>query len=186
MGRGAEIMIVSPLFSESDSDLMKLVWYISGNDRYPKRTISKKYKNRAHLAVLERMLGRKILKGEICDHINGDVMDCRRENLRLTNLEGNAQHRPKNKPFRGTTFHKATGKWQAQVQSKKIPPRERYLGLFVSREEAATIAEKKRVELGFLGAQTDNEHDETEDRWSLRDAGRDYYGQGENISERHT
>lgn len=38
--------------------------------------------------VMELELGRKLRNDEIVVHRNGDVLDCRRENLEVVNLEG--------------------------------------------------------------------------------------------------
>jgi hypothetical protein len=74
------------------------------------------------------------------DHINGNSLDNRRENLRLTNKKGNAANRPKDR-IKGATskfkgVHKATGgkKWLSRihVNGKGI-----YLGSFEKEIDAA-------------------------------------------------
>jgi hypothetical protein len=142
-------MIVEPIFSPEDADLAQLRWYISGNDVYAKRSKwngKGNTKQRAHRIVLSRKIGRELVKGELADHINGRPLDCRRENLRITNNSGNQENLKPN-PLRGTTFHKQSGKWQAQVQRKGVRG---YLGLFDTVLEAAEVAAAKRKELGFL------------------------------------
>jgi hypothetical protein len=141
-------VIVQPIFSPEDQDLSALVWYVSGNDVYAKRSLSwagpKQY---AHRLVLSRKIDRELRKGELADHINGNPKDCRRENLRVTNARGNTEHITKPRPFRGSTLHKRTGKWQAQTQRKGTKG---YLGLYATQAEAANVAAAKRKELGFL------------------------------------
>lgn len=39
-------------------------------------------------AVMEMELGRKLREDEVVVHRNGDLLDCRRENLEVVNLEG--------------------------------------------------------------------------------------------------
>jgi len=85
-------------------------------------------------------------KTQVIDHVNHNLMDARRENLRLTNQSGNMQNR-KPKPYRGTTFHRRTGKWQATAFAFG---RHNYIGLFESRDDAAAAASEKRKELNFL------------------------------------
>lgn len=92
------------------------------------------------------MVGRKLERDEIVDHINGVPLDNRRENLRITDLVGNSQNRARGK-WSGTSFNKNAGKWQAAV---KHHGRSIYLGIFDDREEAARVAANKRKELGFL------------------------------------
>lgn len=106
----------------------------------------------AHRLVLERILERKLNRGEVCDHINGIPLDNRRENIRLTNTQGNSQNRretQKNSTSgkRGVTFQKSSGKWMAYVRHnyKSI-----YVGLYEDVESAAKAAADKRMELGFL------------------------------------
>lgn len=79
-------------------------------------------------------------KGVLVDHINGNPLDNRKRNLRLCNDTGNARNANKRKDntsgFKGVTFHKDTGKWQASIRANGNP---KYLGLFDTKEEAAKI-----------------------------------------------
>ena len=92
------------------------------------------------------MLGRPLMSFEICDHINGDRLDNRRGNLRITNYKGNAENRH-DRLFRGASFHKKLGKWTARVSHHNAGI---HVGYFLSQREAADAAAAKRKELGFL------------------------------------
>ncbi len=135
-------MKCSPLFSEADSDLSALKWR---TDRYGyARTnclIGGVYNPSvyAHRMVLSRILGRSLTRLDICDHLNRTKLDNRRENLRLTDIYGNAQNKKGVKPghLYGTTLHKC-GRWQAASNGK-------YLGLYGSREQAGKVAMRYRV-----------------------------------------
>jgi hypothetical protein len=124
---------VFPIFSEEDSDLNSIMWYSCGNG-YPRIKREQKCIY-AHRMVLQRMVGGEIY-GLICDHINRDILDCRRENLKPTNATGNARNRDarSSSGFIGVVRHKRAGKWQAQIRMKgKL----HYLGLFEDPRDAA-------------------------------------------------
>lgn len=72
------------------------------------------------------------------DHVNHDGLDNQRHNLRpATNAQNNHNQRPQSgtsSRFKGVTWHKQIGKWQASI---KVGGKGRYLGVFVSEEDAA-------------------------------------------------
>jgi hypothetical protein len=85
---------------------------------------------------------------ELIDHIDGDRANNRIENLRLVSLaqnQWNAKTPVTNKSgIKGVSFHSTLKKWQANIRANgKIM----YLGLFNTKEEAAEVVRKKRIEL---------------------------------------
>jgi hypothetical protein len=73
----------------------------------------------------------------LVDHINGNGLDNRRANLRPATQQQNQAncHTIKSSSgYKGVTFHRATGRWQAAVgyNNRKV-----YLGLFDTPEQAA-------------------------------------------------
>ena len=81
------------------------------------------------------------------DHINGDGLDNRKENLRRCNQSMNIANSRKKKgtsEFKGVSFHKSAGKWRSHItfNYKQIN-----LGLFHSETEAAEAYNKKAKEL---------------------------------------
>lgn len=83
------------------------------------------------------------------DHINGDRADNRIENLRDVSKAINQQNQRrahKRNPHRllGVTYHKARGKYQAQIS---VGAKHRYLGLFDTAEEAHAVYLKAKREL---------------------------------------
>jgi hypothetical protein len=73
------------------------------------------------------------------DHKNANGLDCRRENLRAASHAENQQNVPmratNTSGFKGVSFHRLTGKWQAEIQAFG---RRRNIGLFESAAEAAS------------------------------------------------
>jgi hypothetical protein len=67
-------------------------------------------------------------KGLMIDHINGNGLDNRKENLRIVNYRGNALNRIDQKGrFPGTIFNPKTKKWQAKI---KVNGHNKHLGYF--------------------------------------------------------
>jgi hypothetical protein len=81
------------------------------------------------------------------DHINGNGLDNRRENLRPTDHilnQGNIKSWSNNTSgFRGVTLERRTGKWVAQLNTKA---KHLHLGTFVTKEEAARAYDKAALE----------------------------------------
>ena len=72
------------------------------------------------------------------DHIDHDGLNCQRHNMRFATVFDNRKNRAKNangtSGFKGVSFHKRIGKYQAQIQNDgvKMP-----LGYYDTLEEAA-------------------------------------------------
>lgn len=77
------------------------------------------------------------------DHINGNGLDNRRENLRLCDSRTNTYNRQKHMNcsslFKGVYLHKASGMWRAQIKLNGI---RRSLGAFKLEIEAALAYDK--------------------------------------------
>lgn len=82
------------------------------------------------------------------DHINGNRLDNRRNNLRIVNQYQNQRNSRLRKDsitgYKGASWHKASNKWQSQIfaNNQKI-----YLGLYLTKELAAKAYDKKAKEL---------------------------------------
>lgn len=135
-------------FDTVDMDLYGYHWETDGP--YARLSHPTRY---AHRIVAERMLGRSLLPNEKVDHIHGNTMDNRRSQLRITTSAGNSQNkirlmRTNKSGFRGVRWNAATKSWRAYVAHMG---KFHHCGLFGTPEEAASAAQRKREELGFLG-----------------------------------
>lgn len=120
------------IIDEIDSDLAQHKWYA-----VYKKNMRKFYAVRngvPHIlarTVLERNIGRPLVKSELCDHINGDTLDNRRCNLRVAthkeNLTNRGMQRNNTAGFKGVSVYKRTGKYTAQIHVDSI---KHHLGYF--------------------------------------------------------
>ena len=149
------------LFSDEDADLRARRWHrhsggyactsMPGGDQY------------AHRLVLERTIGRRLVSGEQCDHINRNKLDNRRTNLRVASSRLQTQNRGPNRNSRsglkGVMRRSDGKKWIARVVLDGVLY---HLGCFDDPAAAGRVAAAKRRELGF--ADDDRQHEEAE-RW---------------------
>jgi hypothetical protein len=84
------------------------------------------------------------------DHINGDPLDNRPENLRDVPASANARNAAVGKNNKsgviGVRFHAPSGKWRAQIKHNY---RARFLGSFPTKAEAIEARQKAEAEFGF-------------------------------------
>lgn len=109
----------------------KYKWHI--NNMYAARTTWPSHK---HVYMHRYIMGVKA--GQEVDHINGDKLDNRKENLRIASHSENGKNqvKPKNNTsgFKGVTRNKYKGNWIAQI---KINGKHLSLGRFDDIQEAA-------------------------------------------------
>lgn len=121
-----------------DGDLLQLRWqcHTSGHNSYATHG-SKKHSFSMHRHIMARVTGRPLVKGEIVDHINGNSLDNRRNNLRLCTHAQNIHNQrlsvANKSGFKGVGFFKKLGKWRAQI---KVNRKQLTIGYFNTPEEA--------------------------------------------------
>jgi len=125
------------IVDDEDYDfLMQYKWFCDSND----------YAAKGNPRILMHRVVNDTPIGMDTDHINGDRLDNRRCNLRSATRAQNAVNRPKQvnntSGFKGVTWHKRIGKWQAWIiESKK----QSHLGYFDSKHQAAAIVDKEAI-----------------------------------------
>lgn len=104
--------------------------------------------NKWRTKLMHHILIPVVPPGFVRDHENGIGTDNRRSNLRVCTRKQNNRNRRGNpgtsSQYRGVTWHKAAGKWSAQI---KCDGRYYHLGLHESEIDAAVAYDRKSVEL---------------------------------------
>ncbi len=148
VGRGL-FALVSP---EDYARLSAHAWRLGGTTpqrRYARRTI-RVGKGRAapKRAVFMHRVVAGAAPGQFVDHVNGDTLDNRRENLRLCTAAENARNvrsskNQKRGGFKGVAWHPKAKKWQAHI---RVDRRNVYLGLHATPEDAARAYDRAAAE----------------------------------------
>lgn len=142
------------LLSEEDTDLLAVCnWIISGPG-YVTGSYTKGKPAYLHRVVLSRMLGRELVKGEYTDHINGNRLDNRRENLRVVTNRQNLLNRRlqdnNTSGYRGVSHYNGQAhkdikkRWTAEI---KVMGKRKHLGYYLTAEDAARAYDKAAREL---------------------------------------
>lgn len=118
-----------------DADFALLSRYQWSAHRQKHTIYARTSQNRSSLYIHRLLLGAEA-EGRFVDHINGNGLDNRRENLRVVN---NRQNQMNRKPVRrdglkGIAFNKKAKRWQAAI---RINDRNVHLGLFDDKYSAA-------------------------------------------------
>lgn len=95
----------------------------------------------------ERLLMHRVImnasRGEMVDHIDGNGLNNRRANLRIAtksqNMMNSRVRRDSSSGYRGVTFCRFTGRWQANIKAKG---KRIFLGRYDTPEEASEVYQK--------------------------------------------
>jgi len=134
--------------------LNKHKWYYTQGYalRHSKRINGRQKTIYMHRAILERQGFKDFVH---TDHVNGDGLDNRRNNLRPATVSQNQHNQKKSENntsgFKGVSRHKRDQKWQATIQ---INGKRRHLGYFDDLKKAAKAynkaAKKYHKEFAYL------------------------------------
>jgi hypothetical protein len=151
-GEGGKVTIVS----EEDYEYLKQFSWRLESSGYVVTFDKEKYKNTKKLGYLymHRMIN-KTPNELFTDHINGNRLDNRRENLRTVtksqNMLNKGTPRHNKSGYKGVYCHKQNNKWRASIS---IYGKQTHIGYFESKEDAARayneMALKYHGEYAFL------------------------------------
>lgn len=135
------------LVDDIDSDLLIYSWSESSGRKYASNSINGRWCY-LHTLIMERVLGRKLNRGEVVDHINGQPLDNRRSNLRIaTDSQNKANSKKRNgaNKYRGVypSNHKAKP-FRACITADG---KQRTIGYFETEEEAAQARDRVAQEV---------------------------------------
>jgi hypothetical protein len=118
---------------EDFNSLNKHKWHIFGPKKYAGRDIVKNGKKRKIL--MHRFIMGEPFEKEV-DHINGDVLDNRKENLRICTHQQNCSNHPGYGDYKGVT--KVTNRFLEKPYCTRImvEGKNLYIGYFQTLEEA--------------------------------------------------
>ncbi len=104
---------------------------------------------RPHVKMHHQISGKQKGSGGEVDHLNGDGLDNRRENLRICSHSANMQNRHslgkgKTSKYQGVCWDKHRKRWRAQIgkDEKRIT-----IGRYKNSEDAAKAYDRKALEL---------------------------------------
>lgn len=126
------------------SEISKYKWCLheTAGKKYAKRAVSQQIVGKKHKTKLMHQQIIKPSKRFQIDHINGNGLDNRRENLRIVTHQQNLMNQIKTRgtsQFKGVTWDKLRVKWNAKI---KLNRKTINLGRFDSEQEAALAYDK--------------------------------------------
>lgn len=122
-------------------------WCVSTSRNHPVAMRSYRANGKTVVVLMHRFL-LSAASGESVDHINGDSLDNRRENIRLCDHKSNRMNtrKPSNNTsgFKGVMRDSRSGLWIARICANR---KTHHLGLFVSKEAAARAYDAAAIRL---------------------------------------
>lgn len=137
------------IVDECDADLARFKWQAHDQDNGLVYVVGANHR-RIHRMIMERILGQRLEAGIHVDHINGNGLDNRRENLRLASYSQNIANSKLSKAsstgYKGVSFRNRDGVFVARIgiNRKRI-----FLGNFRTAREAGIAY--NRAALHYFG-----------------------------------
>lgn len=140
----------------ADAHLAKLNW-LTVYSMAGKAYAGRRAPGQSKLQLLHRVILGLTDRAVLCDHKNGDNMDCRRDNLRAVTPTINGRNKGLSKSnksgFVGVSLRAKSGKWRATIDRK-------HLGTFQTAEEANKARLKAEREKWGIEPQRAKDHAE--------------------------
>lgn len=130
--------------SEEDEDLRSTNWQAHQDNRsgtyyacHRYSVAGERYRRWLHHEVMERILGRDLIDGEIVDHKDGNKLNNTRVNLRVATRSQNEMNKKKaagRSQYKGVSFDTQRQKWRSYITVNK---KRKHLGYFDQEWDAA-------------------------------------------------
>ncbi len=129
------------IISGIDRDLYAHKWQTANG--YASRPVKRKA-HYMHRIIMERMIDRALEKSEYVDHIDRDILNNQRSNLRIASASQNIVNSKVNKrsqtKLKGVQFKPNLGKWRARIAGE-------HLGYFDNPNDAARAYNEAAIRL---------------------------------------
>ncbi len=151
--RRARVVVAHALIDDQDADrVLARTWRLTPRG-YAMASIDQTRNVLMHRLILDAPAGM------VVDHVNGDKLDNRRENLRLVTQAQNTQNVParakSTSRYRGVSWRSSKGRWVAQA---RVNNRVHHLGYFDDELKAARVAaEFRAAHMPHANAERDTE-----------------------------
>jgi hypothetical protein len=134
-----QIVAVAIVDDESLNEIGESGWHLCAQGYAAKKV------NRRQLAMHRFVCNAK--PGDVVDHINHNILDNRKSNLRITTLRGNAYNtsmRSTNQNgHMGIYKHSTENKWCSEIT---IAGKKKWLGYYDTKDEAADSYQRAKIE----------------------------------------